>query len=293
MKKINEAVENVIRLNIGGMPYLTSKATLCADSNSMLATMFSGYHKVNKLEDGSYFIDANGKHFGIILDYLRGRITSSSDLPEDKTTLFELGREAEFYNLVKLKSFVDISLGRHQQVLDEWFFRYVKESRANGANINEFINVYTIGEVNFRYFDFSNCCFRNVIFLDNVDFEGANLSRAKFYHCRFQGELLFQKAELEMTEFLDCECPNDIIIQFDEANLNECKILEKEPIKTMHPLKAEKILGDDSLSYENMFKFGYCIEWMSFYNARNIDKALFPLGKLELIKRRNRFSIST
>ena len=36
-----------------------------------------------------------------------------------------------------------------------------------------------------------------------------------------------------------------------------------------------------------MLAFGYCIEWMSFYDARNIDKALFLLGKLELIKRRN------
>ena len=65
MKKINEATENMIRVNIGGVQYLTSKATLCADSNSILTTMFSGYHKVKKLEDGSYFIDANGKNLGL------------------------------------------------------------------------------------------------------------------------------------------------------------------------------------------------------------------------------------
>ena len=112
MKKLNEAVENMIIVNIGGEQYLTSKATFCADSSSMLATMFSGYHKVKKLEDGSYFIDANGKNFGIILDYLKGRITSTNDLPEDKTILFELKRAAEFYNLVELKSFVDIRFGR-------------------------------------------------------------------------------------------------------------------------------------------------------------------------------------
>ena len=92
---------------------------------------------------------------------------------------------------------------------------------------------------------------------------------------------------MEITEFLNCECPNDIIIQFDDANLNECKFLEKEPIKSIYPLKADKVFGYNSLNYEIMLPFGYCIEWMSFYNARNIDKALFPLGKLELIKRRN------
>lgn len=287
MKKINEATENMIRVNIGGVQYLTSKATLCADSNSILTTMFSGYHKVKKLEDGSYFIDANGKNFGIILDYLRGRITSTNDLPEDKTILLELRREAEFYNLMELKSFVDICLGRHQEVLDEWFSRYIKENRAYGANINEFIRIHTIHEINFRYFDFSNCCFKNISFFHKVDFEGSNLSRAKFYNCRFHQELSFKKADLEITEFLNCECPNDIIIQFDDANLNECKFLEKEPIKSIYPLKADKVFGYNSLNYEIMLPFGYCIEWMSFYNARNIDKALFPLGKLELIKRRN------
>ena len=92
---------------------------------------------------------------------------------------------------------------------------------------------------------------------------------------------------MEPTEFLNCQSPKDIIIQFDDANLNQCKFLEKEPIKPIHPLKAEKIFGYKPLNYEIMLTFGYCIEWMSFCNARNIDKALFPLGKLELIKRRN------
>ena len=86
----------------------------------LLTAMFSGLHKVETLRDGSYFIDANGKHFGIILDYLRGRIMYSDDLPADKETLQELRREVDFYNLLDLKDLIDVSLKRFPSNFSEW-----------------------------------------------------------------------------------------------------------------------------------------------------------------------------
>ena len=45
-------------------------------SNSMLAAMFSGRHEVDTDEEGYVFIDRDGTHFGIILNFLRsGRVT--------------------------------------------------------------------------------------------------------------------------------------------------------------------------------------------------------------------------
>ena len=79
----------------------------------MLATMFSGYHQLEKpIENGAYFIEADGKPFRTILNCLRGRIVYSTDLIKDRKTLKELKKEAEFYNLVHLKDFVDICLKR-------------------------------------------------------------------------------------------------------------------------------------------------------------------------------------
>ena len=112
MQQLHNIQENVITLNVGGQLYSTSKSALCSQKESMLAAMFSGYHQLKKMENGSYFIDADGKHFGTILNYLRGRIVYSTDLIKDRKTLTELKKEADFYNLVHLRDLVDICLKR-------------------------------------------------------------------------------------------------------------------------------------------------------------------------------------
>lgn len=61
----------IMRLSVGGVHFQTSLETLCKDSNSMLAAMFSGRHFVQKDEDGRYFIDWDGTHFRYILNFLR------------------------------------------------------------------------------------------------------------------------------------------------------------------------------------------------------------------------------
>ena len=108
MQRVNKIQKDMISLNIGGNYYSTSKPTLCSQKNSMLAAMFSGYHKLTKSEDGSYFIDADGKHFDIIVNHLRGRIQYAIDLPENRRTLLELRKESDFYNLVVLKDLIDL-----------------------------------------------------------------------------------------------------------------------------------------------------------------------------------------
>lgn len=41
------------------------------DENSLLATMFSGRHRLVAEEDGSYFIDRDPHCFRMVLNYLR------------------------------------------------------------------------------------------------------------------------------------------------------------------------------------------------------------------------------
>ena len=48
----------VVELNVGGRVFVTTESTLCKDSNSMLATMFSGQMKpAHKDSQGRFFID--------------------------------------------------------------------------------------------------------------------------------------------------------------------------------------------------------------------------------------------
>jgi hypothetical protein len=62
----------VIRINVGGVHYETLLATLCAEE-SMLSSMFSGKHKLERDKDGCPFIDRPGVPFGFILNFLRDR----------------------------------------------------------------------------------------------------------------------------------------------------------------------------------------------------------------------------
>ena len=97
MSELNKICETRIKLDIGGHIYATSVLTLTKDPQSMLATMFSGRHSVKKEEDGSYFIDRDGTHFRLILNYLRDGGFKDGLLPGD--ILMELQTEAEYYQL--------------------------------------------------------------------------------------------------------------------------------------------------------------------------------------------------
>tara|TARA_B100000795_G_scaffold71282_1_gene50162 strand:- start:1467 stop:2420 length:954 start_codon:yes stop_codon:yes gene_type:complete len=88
-------LKEVVKLNIGGTLFRTSRATLTA-TPSMLATMFSGRHAVPTDDDGSVFIDRDGRHFHHVLNYLR---TGSAVLPQADDAQQELLVEADYYQL--------------------------------------------------------------------------------------------------------------------------------------------------------------------------------------------------
>ena len=180
----------------------------------MLATMFSGHHKLKKMENGSYFIDTDGKHFGIILNYLRGRIIYSTDLPEDRKSLMELEKEADFYNLVPLKDLVGICLKRFRSVAGE-----MKDDFIESRDGNEY---QTKRKINFERGDFSNCCFENINFRYEADFNSANLTNINFSGCTFLKNVSFKNAELIKSNFSKCEVGAGVLIYFDGANLHEC-----------------------------------------------------------------------
>uniref|UniRef100_A0A6B2LDR1 BTB domain-containing protein n=1 Tax=Arcella intermedia TaxID=1963864 RepID=A0A6B2LDR1_9EUKA len=92
-------------MNVGGHLFKTSLETLKKEE-SMLSRMFSGSgFKVEKDEDGHYFIDRPGVHFGSILDYLRtGTIVPPSN-PLKRAALIQ---EVDFYQIASLLKILTI-----------------------------------------------------------------------------------------------------------------------------------------------------------------------------------------
>ncbi|CAJ0591485.1 unnamed protein product [Cylicocyclus nassatus] len=82
-----------VKLNVGGSAFESSLLTLTRFDNSMFSAMLADrWQRQEEL-----FIDRNPAHFAKVLDYLRdGEYVV---LPEDRNSLRDLRREADFYNL--------------------------------------------------------------------------------------------------------------------------------------------------------------------------------------------------
>lgn len=90
----------IVKLDVGGFKFTTSRSTLCSVPGSHLEAMFSGRHPMGALltDNGAYFIDRDGRHFHHVLNYLRSG--SVITLPsQDQLQKEELAIEADFFGL--------------------------------------------------------------------------------------------------------------------------------------------------------------------------------------------------
>jgi BTB/POZ domain-containing adapter for CUL3-mediated RhoA degradation protein len=98
-----------VKLNVGGRLFTTSIDTL-TKHDSMLRAMFSGRMDVVTDLDGYILIDRCGKHFELILNYLRDEdpmcvsmhLTDKSELE-----LYEILKEAKFFCIQQLASLIE------------------------------------------------------------------------------------------------------------------------------------------------------------------------------------------
>lgn len=89
--------EEIVRLNVGGVVFQTTRNTLLFDAESRFSGMFSNDQTFDDVAD--VFIDRDGTHFRYILNYLR---TGFITLPRDITAIQELLIEAEYYELKEI-----------------------------------------------------------------------------------------------------------------------------------------------------------------------------------------------
>ena len=108
MKGLDVSDDDIIRLNVGGQKFTSTRSTLCQVEGSLLATMFSGRWErgVKRDEDGAVFFDFNPQHFGYILEYLR---TKKIATPEDPAEIPKVPRDQvkRFNTLVDYLGFSD------------------------------------------------------------------------------------------------------------------------------------------------------------------------------------------
>jgi len=112
---------DVIRLNVGGQHFITTRVTLCAVEESLLANMFrSDSNFAPPIEIGGegegkeLFSDRNPIAFGYILDYLRDGCRVMVDLPsnnnDEEALLQRLRTDADYFGLEGLVLYCDTKL---------------------------------------------------------------------------------------------------------------------------------------------------------------------------------------
>jgi len=108
-----------IKLNVGGQPFLTTMETILSCPDSVLSKMFdpeSGFEPAHK-ENGVYFIDADPKYFGIILNWMRYRqIITGSEI-----NLNAVAKIADYYGLVDLVEEIKKSQNPSLPIIGKWF----------------------------------------------------------------------------------------------------------------------------------------------------------------------------
>lgn len=84
-----------VKLNVGGALHYTTVQTL-RKQDGLLASICDGHTPVNIDPEGWVILERNGRHFGVVLNFLRD---GTVPLPESTRELEELLKEAQFYRL--------------------------------------------------------------------------------------------------------------------------------------------------------------------------------------------------
>ena len=100
--RLNPPAADVVRLNVGGRTFMCSRRTLCKYPLSLLGMLCSENNRqLERLEDGSVFIDRNGDVFGVLLEWLRDCSSVALDRLSGEMRK-QLRTEAAFWQLEEL-----------------------------------------------------------------------------------------------------------------------------------------------------------------------------------------------
>ncbi|KAJ8300830.1 hypothetical protein KUTeg_022349 [Tegillarca granosa] len=123
--------DRVIKVNVGGMVYTTTKSTLTKIHGSNIWRIFTGDVKCLKDERGTYFLDRDGPVFRFILNYLR---SSKLITPQGYRELHLLREEADYYGLDELVAEINKILASRRRKNRKRFRKGI--SRSLGSEIN-------------------------------------------------------------------------------------------------------------------------------------------------------------
>ena len=265
----------MVYLDVGGLKYTTTMATLRAEKGSMLEAMFSGQYPIKKQSDGTVFIDRDGRHFHYILNYLRGSVTALEDLPLQEIVLKELIKEADFYQLLGMKSILSFGIERAEDPCEKELV--VPEDISDLVNSNE-----TKKEIIFENKKLDNLNFANISFKHNVSFKRCSMLKAIFTSCKFVGsiEVVFEKCSLAGAMFNSCSFSGNCNVTFRKSDLIGCNFSNSGFEASIISFDQTDLRNCDLKNIPNIIK-KIREKKVTFNQARYIDGACFDREQIK------------
>lgn len=235
MAELNKIQEKIINLDIGGHKFKTSLQTLRSDNSSRLGVMFSGHHPIIKEGDGSIFIDRDGRHFHVILNYLRGTISSAEHLPDDKIMLSDLSSEAEYYQLQGLLEIIKVKQDKKITITENEFHQFFLTCDDGWVETESDISFKNYKLDNFLLYrfelkhslDLSGSSLVNVMInqwcfhtRNRYSFDGADLNNCKFSNCTNEDGASI-KAMVKAKEISFYGVKNFALATFDDLGVQQ------------------------------------------------------------------------
>ena len=288
MEEVHEFQSSPVHLNIGGHRFTTSLQTLRRDKDSMLATMFSGRHKLLQEPDGSYFVDRDGTHFRHILNYLRDGFRPDL-LPQDEVLLREIINEAHYYQLSDLVASVENILDPPppapdftQDEINDMLATLTRQASTSTRPSSPSQHMpkpdAAVGSSRFKNADFVS----HNMTKNNIDFSGKNLSGLSFAHTTFAHNVSFAEACLVNASFYGCEFSSHVVVDFTNADISgadfrQCRCIQSGPnaFSSLGGVPAGTggfMFGSSCSSFTQLIKTGH----VKFTGSRHIGTKFDP-----------------
>ena len=263
-----------VKLNVGGQIFLTTKATLQNEPDSMLSRMFAyeteGMVPSFKDEQGAYMFDRSPKYFEPILNYLRtGKLIIDPNVNAEGIL-----EEAKYYGLQNLifNNFKDTSddqtnvppLTRKEVIEAISTTTTTTELRFQGVNLNGAdLSKLDLRHINFKYAQMRGC-----------NLQGANLS-----HCNLERSDL-SKAILDGAQLLGVRmlCAN-----LEGASLQKCNA--EDPSTGSIAMMEGVNLKSANIEGSSLVGVNLRVSNLKYANAQNCDlrSAVLAGADLEVV----------
>uniref|UniRef100_A0AC35TLG2 BTB_2 domain-containing protein n=1 Tax=Rhabditophanes sp. KR3021 TaxID=114890 RepID=A0AC35TLG2_9BILA len=123
-------MQDLIEFNVGGTHFTTTLKTISVEKQSFLYTWYVehiGAAHLLRDRDGKFFIDRDPMSFGVILNYLRLRVSNQlweACLPKDPDQLAMVAQEADYFRIHMLR---DQAIALLQNYSEKGNSSYIKE----------------------------------------------------------------------------------------------------------------------------------------------------------------------